>query len=101
MRFNMKSANKTKLNFFPNKMAVKLNVLGPLMENWVSSNMQSCFTVTKKKSRLGMRNVKILEEGKQPYQLTTCGSHVPIFRFSRGPGDCLLLLGLPRDLRIT
>jgi hypothetical protein len=66
------------LNLISNKMTVKLDVVGPLMENWVCCNMEDSLVVTKKQCSLWMLNLKILKQSKKPNEFTCCGGHGPV-----------------------
>ena len=51
LRRNMKSSDKSKLDLFPNKVAVSLNMFGSFMINRICSNMYGRLAVTKEKKK--------------------------------------------------
>jgi hypothetical protein len=62
LRCNMLSFNKSKLDLFPNKVAVNLNVFCSFVINRICNNMESRLVVTKEKSCLGVRIRKSLSK---------------------------------------
>jgi hypothetical protein len=61
LRSNMKSSDKFKLDLFPNKVAVNLNLFCSFVINRICSNMEGILAITKEKSCLRARNPKILK----------------------------------------
>jgi len=45
---NMKSTQSTILNFVMNQVKVNLNVLGAFVEDWISSDVDGYFFITKR-----------------------------------------------------
>jgi hypothetical protein len=91
-RRNMESSDQSKLDFFSHNMTINLYVLSSFMINRICSYVKGCFAVTKQKSSLRMRDLKILKKMEEPSQFTACSSHRTIFRFSKGSGNHWLLL---------
>jgi hypothetical protein len=61
LRSNMKSSDKSKLDLFPNKVSINLNTFCSFVINRIYNNMEGRLAVTKEKSCLRVRNLKILK----------------------------------------
>ncbi|KAL0298843.1 UNVERIFIED_CONTAM: hypothetical protein Sradi_6544100 [Sesamum radiatum] len=64
-------------------MAIKFNMLRPVMKNGISHDMHSNLIVAIKLDWQGDRNPKIRENVGKPLQYANCGCHTPVFRLSR------------------
>lgn len=94
---NMHQLQKTILDLIPNRMTVYLHVLGSLMEDRVSSNVNGRFVITKELG-IGMYlDLQICQDLLQPKQLTSSMSHTPIFSLNAAATNNILFLGLPSD----
>lgn len=101
---NMTCGDMTLYEIIVDKMIIDLDVLGPFMEYWINSNMESSCTVTRYLHRMELIDAKWAKQGPEPNQL----NHRMIFNLGRRPSRSFLLLGLPghntsskHDERIT
>lgn len=101
IRRNMRKRDNTIVYGFSNRMTVHFNMLSTLMVNKISSNLNDTSIISKKRSRLRLRKIKLSEKPTKLDNLRTSNRHGPIFRFSRRFRNASLFLTFPKDQRIT
>jgi len=87
--------------FVPSVVAINVEMFGAFMENGVLSNVDGSLVVTIESDGKGKRNMKIMEEKGEPFELKSGVGHSPILSLGKRLGHSLLLLGLPRNQRRT
>lgn len=92
----MLQENLTKLNLVPNEVAVNLNMLGALVEDWILSKMNGGFVVAIERGRRSERNTKISQEALEPRQLRDSMDRYSASADERATTVCFLLRHVTR-----
>eukprot|EP00268_Persea_americana_P064713 TRINITY_DN8545_c1_g1_i6.p2 TRINITY_DN8545_c1_g1~~TRINITY_DN8545_c1_g1_i6.p2 ORF type:complete len:118 (-),score=17.01 TRINITY_DN8545_c1_g1_i6:541-894(-) len=99
VRANMRKKEKSGENILANEMTINFNVLGPLMKDEITCNLNGASIISIKGSCLANWNTKFSKEATKPKNLTASKRHRFVFSFSRRFRHCSLLFALPRDER--
>jgi hypothetical protein len=97
----MRKRYNTSVYSFPNRMTVYFNMLGTLMINRISSDLNGTSIISMKRSGIRLRKTKLSQKLTKLDNLRTSSKHRPIFKFSRGFRNSSLFLTFSRDQRIT
>ena len=82
-------------NTLSDEVIMHFDVLGPKMEDWVLSNMNTTNVVAVEKNWIFDGNAQILKYPFQPNGLTRGDCRAPVFRFCDRQCDCRLLFAAP------
>ena len=95
----MQNTDMAKSHLIPNKMDIKLNVLGATMMNRVGGEVDGGDVVVVNKRDLVDITKQLLEQMMKPGAFGNGVSHYPILCLSTRAGERWLSLGRPRDQR--
>ena len=98
---DMGRRNNMRIHDLLNRMTIRFDMFSALMKNRIGGNMDSTHVVSMEKSRKGVGKSNFCKETMKPNNLQANNRHGLIFRLSRGFGNAILFLALPRDQRFT
>lgn len=93
----MRKTQFTSINFISNEMEVNGNALHTRMEHGVGANISGTYIVTIDDWSGLDWNFQPLKKIHDPIGFSGCGGNGPIFGFSGGSSNCLLLFRSLRD----
>ena len=99
-RGNVRKGKSASKKVVLNKVKHNLKMLGPLVKNQITGNLDGTLVITIKRGRSRNRNTKVHQELTKPYNLLGSRSHSTILSFSSRKSNSLLLLALLGNKRI-
>jgi len=97
----MKKKNITDGNPLSNEVKINLNMLSPLMLDWIGRHVNSIDVVTINQHSMARWGMKLKKKLAQPSDLGNCIGHGAVLGFYTGAGDCILTFGGPRHQIIS